>query len=120
MRQFKTESGNRKIFKKKKFCKIIETQKMPINVIRWSFNGKLLASGGDSGNLTIYSKYIKKNQDNFFRTFHLFQNSQGDISSINWSPDSNFITTTSQTTDVIIFAVKKNTFLQKLLTGFSS
>lgn len=115
MRQFKTESGNRKIFKKKKFCKIIETQKMPINVIRWSFNGKLLASGGDSGNLTIYSKYIKKNQDNFFRTFHLFQNSQGDISSINWSPDSNFITTTSQTNDVIIFAVKKKYIFAKII-----
>ena len=121
MRQFKNESIKQRLVKKKKFCKIIETQKIPINVIRCSLNGKLLASGGDSGNLTIYSKqHIKKNQDNFFRIFHLFQNSQGDISSINWSPDSNFITTTSQTNDVIIFAVKKKYIFAKIINRIFS
>ena len=41
MRQFKTESGNRKIFKKKKFCKIIETQKNNNRKVRYTIVPKL-------------------------------------------------------------------------------
>ena len=41
--------------KNKKFCHIIDNHKKSINVVRWSPDAELLASGGDDGHLIIHS-----------------------------------------------------------------
>lgn len=97
------------------FCTVFKIYERPVNIVRWSINGKLLASGGGDGRLVLHREsYFKGNKKKFFKIFFIFKPIQHDIISINWSPDSNFISITSQTNTIVIYAIKKKQVFAKI------
>ena len=103
------------LFYSMNFCNIIENDGVQINIIRWSPNGKFLAVGADDGKLVIYFKNsFLRNQKTHFKIFHKFKNSQNDILSLNWSPDSNFVSATGYSNNVTIFSIKKKYVFAKI------
>jgi len=89
-------------------CKTFEIHKRQVNIVRWSLNGKILASGGDDGRLILCRyKYLKNFDQYFLKIFFIFKTIQYDILFINWSPDSNFISTISLSNIITVYSVKK-------------
>ena len=98
----------RNIIDNEDFCKIFEFHKRQVNIVRWSLNGKLLASGGDDGKLVLCSHSFNRNFNQYFlKIFFIFNNIQNDIIYINWSPDSKFISVISLNNIVTIYAIEK-------------
>jgi hypothetical protein len=101
--------------KNKKFCHIIDNHKKSINVVRWSPDAELLASGGDDGHLIIHSINTSSyNSIGCYRVFYNFRNNQHDIVCLCWSPDSSFLSTTSICGNIFIYSIKKKQIFAKI------
>jgi WD40 repeat protein len=100
-----------------KFCTVFENHQGAVNIVRWSIDGKLLASGGDDGKLIIQCEfYCRIISQKIYRIFYIFKNNQNDIISLNWSYDSNFITTISLNNNITIYAIKKKYIFARILS----
>ena len=98
-----------------KLCTVIEIHKTQVNVVRWSPNGRLLVSSGDDGKIIIHSKnHFNRKTKIFYKVFFIFENFQNSVISTSWSPDSNFLTTTSHTNCIVIYAIKKKYIFAKI------
>ena len=104
-------------YKNNKFCYVVDNYKKSINIVRWSPNAELFASGGDDGHLVIHTiHYSDLNSIMFYRVFFNFKNNQSDIFSLVWSPDSCFISTTSIYGNIVIYSVKKKQVFAKIIS----
>ncbi len=103
--------------KNNKFCYVVDNFKKSINIVRWSPNAELFASGGDDGHLVIHSIYYSGlNSIISYRVFYNFKNTQSDIFSLVWSPDSCFISTTSVYGNIVIYSIKKKQVFAKIIS----
>jgi len=106
-----------KNYKNNKFCYVIDNYKKSINIVRWSPNAELFASGGDDGHLVIHSfNYSGLNSIMLYRVLYNYKNIQSDIFSLVWSPDSCFISTTSIYDNIVIYSVKKKQVFAKIIS----
>ncbi|KAF2072158.1 hypothetical protein CYY_006534 [Polysphondylium violaceum] len=108
-----------------KLLKSIDSHYSPVNSVKWSRDGKYLASGSDDKLCMIWGLSsstllgAKDSVENWICVSTL-RGHQNDISEISWSPDNKFIATCSFDKTIIIWETTKFQMVHKLEehTGF--
>ena len=88
-----------------------------VNCVRWSVDGKYLASGGDDSVIMIWTLRYKGNATPAFGSkypvheqwgcAHMLRGHNGDILDLNWSHDQHFLASCSVDNSIIIWNARK-------------
>lgn len=90
------------------------THNSTVNILRFSNNGKYLASAGDDQTIIIWTLKLRpiefgSSEEGIFWSVHkLLRGHSGDIFDLCWSDDSNFIVTGSVDNTAIIWDIEKS------------
>ncbi|EGC36084.1 hypothetical protein DICPUDRAFT_87573 [Dictyostelium purpureum] len=101
----------------KLLCSIENSHFQTVNSVKWSKDGKYLASSSDDKLCMIWglskSNYMKSSVENWVCVATLRAHS-GDISEVSWSPDNKYLATCSFDKTIIIWETSKFAMVTKL------
>ncbi|ABW98082.1 hira (nucleomorph) [Hemiselmis andersenii] len=93
---------------------VLHTHQGQVNIIRWSLDGSLFASGGDDGFLIIYEKVKNPIQKTMWRIFQTFRSHTGDIVDLAWTPNNSFLASASLDNNILIWSLDSKSLIIKL------
>ncbi|XP_074603057.1 histone cell cycle regulator-like protein isoform X2 [Brevipalpus obovatus] len=113
---------------KEKYPKMLcqmDTHTACVNVVRWSYSGKYLASAGDDHVIMIWQISSYSSSSSLtgttnveqWRCVNILRGHTGDILDLNWSPQDDFIASGSVDAKVIIWNAKKFPEISTTLSG---